>query len=391
MIRAGAWGRAGERALVLALVLVGAQASVGCGGGSAQRPASDALGEMERVRAAPGAAEGRDLAPQAYARAEAERAAAQKAKDAGDDTGASLYADRAIAAYNHALVLARLSRATRELADAQQSAGTATEQAKKLVAQHADIDREADALDKQVKVAREMLLPAPSGPADGAREAARLVAARALAMQARLLCGSARLIGSSVPGLPEAEQDLAAVEKQLEAAPARTAGASIDAAARVRASCLAALTKARRASDGASSGLADALLSELSAAGGWEPSRDERGVVVTLRGAFPAGQGATLTKDVEAKLKELGHVAAAHPTFAIQVVVHDASAPSAAELNVDAQRGAAVAKALVAGGATAAKVKSETAGARAPLVDPQDATHRARNARIEIVFVAPGN
>jgi outer membrane protein OmpA-like peptidoglycan-associated protein len=377
-------------AIAFAMALGVGGSSAGCGGSGAQRPASDALGEMDRVRAAPGSQEGRELAPQAFAKAEGERAAAQKARDAGDDAGASLYADRAIAAYSHALVLARLSRATRELGDAQQAAGTANDQAKKLAAQHADIDREADALEKQVKVAREMLLPAPSGPVDAARRAARLVAARALAMQARLLCGSARLLASPVPapGLSDAETELASVEKQLDGAAPKSGSASIDAAARVRASCLAALTKTRRATDGASPGAGDALLTELSAAGGWDPARDERGVVVTLRGAF---QGASLTKDADAKLKELGRVAAAHPTFAIQVVVHDASAPSAAELTADAQRGDAAAKALVAGGAIATKVKTETAGARAPLVDPADAAHRARNARIEIVFVTPGS
>jgi outer membrane protein OmpA-like peptidoglycan-associated protein len=47
-------------------------------------------------------------------------------------------------------------------------------------------------------------------------------------------------------------------------------------------------------------------------------------------------------------------------------------------------------KTLVAGGA-GAKIKSETAGASAPLVDPQDPKGRARNARLEVVFVAPSN
>ena len=367
----------------------------GCAKGGASRPAGDPLGEMDRVRVAPGAQEGRELAPQEFAKAEAERAAAQKARAAGDDTGASLYAERAIATYGHALVLARLARATRELADAQQVLDGESARATKLAAQRADIDRDADALEKQVTVAHELLLPAPSGPADPAREAARLVAARALAMQARLLCGSARLVSSSAAGLAEAEQDLTTVEKQLDAAAsAKSARGSIDASARVRAACLAALSKARRAPDGAAPGAADALLGELSAAGGWEPTRDERGVVVTLRGIFQGGQGArgaTLTKEGEAKLKELGLVANAHPTFALQIVVHDATPPSAAELTADAQRGDAVAKALTSGGSSASKVKIETAGARAPVLDPSDAAHRARNARIEIVFVPPSH
>ena len=234
-------------------------------------------------------------------------------------------------------------------------------------------------------IAREMLLPAPSGPADPQREAARRVAARALALQARLLCGSARLLTPTLAGLGEAETELADVEK---AADASSGAAPIDAAARARAKCLGLLTRARRGegdSAGGAAGQADVLLAELSAAGGWDPLRDERGVVVALRDGFI---GITLTAEAQAKVKELGRVALAHPTYAIQVVVHDGSPPSRAELASDAQRADAVVKALVEAGVPATKVKGETAGARAPLVDPADQHHHARNARVEVVFVS---
>ena len=75
-----------------------------------------------------------------------------------------------------------------------------------------------------------------------------------------------------------------------------------------------------------------------------------------------------------------------HPTFAVQVVVHDAAPPSAAESTADARRGEAVVKALHDGGA--AKTKIEQAGARGPLFDPSDAKRREKNARVEIVFVS---
>ena len=79
-----------------------------------------------------------------------------------------------------------------------------------------------------------------------------------------------------------------------------------------------------------------------------------------------------------------------HPTFAVQVVLHDAQAPSAGDKQTNEKRGEAVAQALVAGGVTASKVKVEQAGAKAPVVDPRDARHRDRNARVEIVFVSSG-
>jgi outer membrane protein OmpA-like peptidoglycan-associated protein len=75
----------------------------------------------------------------------------------------------------------------------------------------------------------------------------------------------------------------------------------------------------------------------------------------------------------------------------VQIVVHDADKPGAAEQSANAKRGDAVKKALVDGGAAAAKIRIEQAGARAPLVDPQDAKHRERNARVEIVFIAPAS
>jgi hypothetical protein len=233
-----------------------------------------------------------------------------------------------------------------------------------------------------------MLLPAPSGPADPQREAARRVAARALAVQARLLCASARLLSPQLAGLAEQDKALADLDQKLDQT---TAAAPIDDAARARATCLHLLTLGRRTTAvGADGGVAlsdaDALLAELSASGGWDPSRDERGVIVTLRDLF---SGNALTSDAATKLDKLGKVAAAHPTFAVQVVVHDAAPPSAAETVADKARADAIVKALVAGGANAAVTKGEIAGAGAPVVDPADGQNRARNARVEVVFIAP--
>ena len=111
-------------------------------------------------------------------------------------------------------------------------------------------------------------------------------------------------------------------------------------------------------------------------------------MVVTLRSAF---KGEKLTPEAEASVKDLGRVAAAHPTFAVQVVFHDAQPPSAADLAINRKRGESIVQALVAGGIAATKVKVEQAGNRAPVVDPKDARHRDRNARVEIVFVSSGS
>jgi hypothetical protein len=373
------------RASVVAVVLA---LSAGCGGAS-QRTAIASMGEMDRVRMAPAAKDGANLAPLAFARAEQERKLAQQSYDAGDDVAASLHADRAIAAYEHAFVLARLAKATNDASDAKTANDAADAQADKLEATRVALEHEAQGLEEQIVVARELLLPAPTGPADPARAAARLVAARALATQARLLCNAAQLLVPTATGLAEAQKAVVDLDAALEPGGKRAAGASplIDVAARARAGCLEVLTTARRSADSSSTGLADSLLAELSAAGGWDPVRDERGVVVTLRDLF---KGAALTPDGQKKLGDLGRVAGAHSTFAVQVVVHDAAPPSAAEAADDQKRADAAVQALVAGGASASKVKGETAGARAPIVSPNDAKARTRNARLDVVFVAPG-
>jgi flagellar motor protein MotB len=352
------------------------------------------LDEVERVRTTDAAKESATRAPEAYARAEQERAFARAAHAAGDDVAANLHAERAMAAYGHAEAVARLARAVADLADAQKALDDATVEEQSLAASRAKLDLEAQDLERRVEIARDRLLPAPSSQATADRETARLAAARSLAVEARLLCEAARLVGPSAPGLTEAQGEVEKLDARLgPASPtspaagprAGTRSEVIDDAGLARAHCLDVLTRSRRAAT-VNQGDPDALLSELSASGGWDPTRDERGVVVTLRGVY---QGATLSDAGEAKLESLGRVAAAHPSFGIQVVVHDAQPPSGKD-GIDARRGEAAVKALVTGGATAARVKAELVGARAPTVDPGDSRLRGRNERIDIVFVVGG-
>lgn len=360
---------------------------IGCGG-AVVTSSTAKVSEAERTRTGLQGRDAQTLAPQAFAEADQALRAAKEAERAGDTTAAELHAERAVAAYQHAVALARLARATEDETQAKQALSQTIEQSQRYAAARMVAEREADDLDKQLKVAREAERPGASGPTDPERERARLVAARSLATQARLLCSAARLVSPQAPGLGEAEAAATDLEKKLEASPKP---APIDAAGRTRAACLTVLTKARRAG-GAEADQADALLGELSRSSDpkaksvtdLSPSRDERGVVVTLRALF---KGDKLAPEGETVLKDLGRVAAAHPTFGIQIVIHDASPPSATEVALDKKRGEAVSKALVDGGASAAKTKIELAGARAPVLDPSDAKRRDRNARVEIVFV----
>jgi hypothetical protein len=368
--------------------LLGLSGLTGCGA-TTMRVAS--LDEVERVRATDATRDAAARAPEVYARAEQERDFARAAHAAGDDVAANLHAERAMAAYGHAGAVARLARAIADLTDAQKALDDATAQEQSLAASRAKLDLEAQELEHRVEIARSRLLPAASGEAVADREAARLAASRSLTIEARLLCGAARLVGAQADGLAEAEDEVDRLDARLRSlpSPAPAKGAAraevIDAAGLARAHCLYVLTRARRTA-GHDDGGADALLSELSVSGGWDPTRDERGVIVTLRSMF---QGTKLTDDGEAKLESLGRVAAAHPGFGVQVVVHDAQAPAAKDES-DARRADATVKALVTGGAAAARVKAELAGAGAPAIDPSDGRLRVRNERIDVVFVAGG-
>jgi outer membrane protein OmpA-like peptidoglycan-associated protein len=374
---------------VTALVLVVATSA--CGGAVA--PGARSVSDAEQMRTALNGKDSQAVAPEAFTAANQELALAKQAQAADDETGASLHGDRALALYNQAIAIARLARATREETAAGEALARESELAQRFTAQRKAVDLEADDLEKKLRVAREAQLPASSGRADPDRERARVVAAHSLVTQARLLCSAARLVSADAPGLRDAETAVATLEKQIDTSKTVV---TIDPAARARAACLTSLSKARRAG-GADADQSDTLLSELSQSDDPKavrrvrdlaPTRDERGVVVTMRSAF---KGDKLTPEAEASLKDLGRVAAAHPTFAVQVVVHDASAPSAGEVLANEKRGEAVVSALVGAGAAATKVKTEQAGAKAPVVDPRDSRHRDRNARIEVVFVSSGS
>ncbi|WP_437929206.1 hypothetical protein WMF37_08035 [Sorangium sp. So ce291] len=423
-------------------------------GACAPIPRPAVLDELEHVRAGAVAAESKRYAPGAFARAEKLRGEALAALDKKDRSGAQILGEHSIAAHAYAHALSRVARAEAAETEAKAQSSTGEASLAGLEAEQARVAAEVDALDMRIKVARDAQPVVPSGKADADREKARLAAARSLALQARLLCGAARLLiapaepASAQPATaqptsaqpagaqpattqPTAAQPAGAqpattqptavqpattqpasadLVAQLDAATAairkldaelaesgsaRAIPAPIDQASRARAGCLAALTAARRAATPVTRapGAGDALLAELSAAGTWSPVRDDRGIVVTLRGLFA---GNALTKAGEARLRDLARVAAAHPSFPVAVVVHTDRDISSREEPAWSARADAVVRALgPAPGASAAGASPATqpiapfiAGSAAPVVDP-GGTERARNARVEVVFVTP--
>ena len=324
------------------------------------------------------AREAEQFAPQAFLHAERLREQAHSAYRGDDLPVAQILSEHAIAAYNHAFVLARLAKAEHRKTRAQQDLEAAKKELDQLDEQQKRVAAEADDLEMRIKVARDAEPLGPNEPTSPQRERARLDAARSLALQARLLCASTRLLEGEKDTVQEQMKALDALDATLAGRPEV---APIDAAVRLRSACLERLTLTRRAAarDSPAAGAADALLAELGDAGGLFVFRDDRGVVVTLRGLF--SRGAELTAASESQLERLGRVAKAHPTFPVLVVVHG---PSGAQ---DEARARSVVHALESAGAT--RVEVHLAGDVQPVVDPNRQGAKERNVRIEVVFVAP--
>lgn len=313
--------------------------------------------------------------PDAIKEGDNEAALARKAQSDGDMVLADLYAERAMAAYARAEAISRLARAEKALVDH----GAALEKAETdRRAFHADrIQAEAKGaeLERELILLKDSSTPESSAKADPKREAARLVAAGSLALDARLLCSAAKLAGAPADALNSLEGELATLERSIETRKA-SGGPAIDSAGRLRAKCLTLLTSARRASAENSISKTDALLSEISASalGRFLPSRDERGVVVRISAA---------PSDAKAVYREVAQVSKAHPEFPLQVVQHDATATPNESKRLDA-----IVSLLIEAGVDRSRIASFSAGTRAPLTDPADASKRAQNARVEIVFVS---
>ncbi|MEZ4234098.1 MAG: hypothetical protein R3B89_33295 [Polyangiaceae bacterium] len=354
------------------LVLGSAIALISCA--SAPRP--PVLGQADQVALGPKASEAKSEAPQAFAHAEKLRREADQAFEDGDQAAAEILAERSIAAYSHAFVLVRLSRAEERLAKVKADLATAQADLTKLDKQQAEVAREAEALELRLKVARDAVPLTPNEPASADREAARLEAARALAAQARLLCVSAWLIAPDTKDIKASIESADALAKSLEKGPRPT---PIDDAIKLRSGCLKQLTVARRAATASAraSSEQDELLKALSDRGDLEPHRDDRGVVVTLRGLY---QGNKLAKDARLRLEALAKVAKANPRFPVLISVHEGGADTKAS---------ELAKTLSDLGAP--RVDARGIGDRLPLVPGRLRGAAQRNTRVEIVFISPIN
>ncbi len=347
----------------------------------ASAPRPRVMNDVDAVSQGAQAEEAARLAPQAHAQAELLKQKAERAYQDGDSASAEIVSEHALAAYSHAFVLARLARAESELKKARTELSKARTALADLDEKQKRVGAEADAVELRVKVARDAIPLSPNTPASPEREKARLSSARSLTSQARLLCMATRLLDPKHDGLVADLDKVTDLEKTLAAAPKN---APIDDAIAVRSACLQHLTVVRRPKTRATvaASVADALLADLAQSGELHPFRDDRGVVVTLRGLF-SGDG-KLKTDAAKAIEMLGRVAKAHPDFPVLVVVHSSSGRTG---EAEKRQGQGVADALHRAGAPKAEVA--TVGSAQPIVDPARSGSSGKNDRIEIVFVAP--
>ncbi len=371
------------RALVLSPLLLAT--FVAC---AATTPRPRVLGEAEAAAESPASKESAQFAPQAHANAEKLRHAADAAQAQGDFSGAQILGEHSIAAYQRAFVLARYVKAEQRLADAEAAQAKIKQRLTELEEQQQRLSAEADGLELRIKVTldKEPLEKMPEASPE--RVQARLQAARALASEARLLCLATELLAPAQPSLGKARENLAKLELDL------SQGAKKDdvfpRATTARSACLTELTLARRpvTAKAPEAGVTDRLLVELTETQKLFAFRDDRGVVVSLRGLVDA-QGVP-TKEGAALLELLGRTAKAHPDFPLLVVVHTAGGGTAKDKGQDktaAAQAKGVTSALEKAGASV--VRSDVAGSAQPVADTRLPGAAERNARIEVVFVSP--
>ena len=349
-------------------------------GGCAPPPRPAALAQAQSVRTTPGMREASTLVPQAVAHADSVLREAQEAYDRGELAAADILAERSVVAYERAAVLARIVRASSSAARANEELSTARNEMASLEAERRRLEADIDTTEQLIRVINDAQPITPSKPGQHPREAARMKACRSIIVDARLLCASTRLVSPEVRGLAEAEAEVKRLEDALAQWPQP---APIDESLRARTACLSLLTLARRTAPMGSSGLADILLTELSSLDGVEPYRDDRGIVVVLRGN-------TTDAPTQARLRAIVAAAAKFPDFPLLIVSHTRGKPSRAELDRAKQRGDDAVRALEAGGVPGTRVSTEQAAGDRPIVhDPIPAPRNSKNERIEVVFVAP--
>lgn len=347
---------------------------------TAPRPAI--LADLDAVRAQTGMNELAALVPQAEARAEKLRTDAEAEWPKGHTATAEILAERAMVAYADLRELGRVVRADQRLLTAKTALHQAELELLKLEADQKKAAAEAADYEAQLQVEREAEAIADPKRSTPDREQARFVATKTALTQAKLLCVSANLLSGRSSA--DAASDATAALAEVEALEAKTSSgkqpAPIREAILARSRCQQKLTEVRRPAQMSSptSEKPDQLFVELAQAG-FAPSRDDRGIVVTLSQAFT---GNSLDSKLPPKLAELGRLSQNHGETPVLIVAHSKKGEAKA---IDQQRGDVAAAKLREAGVKNLVVQA--VGGRLPRASSSDLGAASLNERLEIIFV----
>lgn len=349
----------------------------------ASAPLPKSITALDELAHSPRGSEAEQLAPQAFQHARELATQARAAHDAGDTELAELLSEQSRAQFEQAFALARAAKADTRLQAAKKTVDESRTALAAIDAQQTELTAEAEALELRARVVRDALPLATSGRATAEREGARRDAARSLLTDARLLCVAVQLLGGEAEAAKKQLETVGVLERKIDT---RSGLTPIDESVQLRSACLSLLSATRRGNEERTSDTAqrplpvDALLDELSRAG-YEPQRDDRGVVVSLRDAFA---GKAVGTAAQGRLGELARVAQAHAGYPLLLVLHSARSGSEAS---DRERLQAAEQSLRSAGASS--VRGELVGATQPLVPPGHRDAASENARLEVVFIAP--
>lgn len=350
--------------------------------GCATNPPPASVERAEAASESPAMAEARLRVPEAVGRADQLRSEARTLLEAGNKPESALVAEQAEVAYRMALVLAERTTAETRRKSAEEEVRKAERELAELEAEQQRLTADADAFERKALVLANLETPSDVEKMSVERQIARRKAALELTSEARALCLVAKVLDGGNERLSSLDaettklwDELAVGANQKDVYPRAT---------RLRNDCLTVLTAIRRpeTQKAPEEGRPDRLLRALSETGQFFALRDDRGIVVTLR-SNELGDRAFSPETVE-RLGLLANVAKEHRDFPLLVVAHGAKKGDDKAARRDLER---VRTALLEAGAP--RVETLLAGYAEPVVSPKLPGSEARNARVEIVFMAP--
>lgn len=321
---------------------------VGC---AATRPRLPELMRLDREMQGPVARHVQRYAPEAYAEfARAVRAAEEAAARSPEE--AALRAAEAEVILQWAATQARGAQARARVAEADRRRREAEIDAARMEQQAAVINREVDdrlEAQRAVARARRMVSTPQAIP-----RAERLQAAAEVRQQAELVLAAAALLGAEETARARVAE---AIRHAEEVARGNDGTAALVAAGRALVMAETLVRQTRTAHPGPEGGTDGVqLASELSDSGGFEPRRDERGVIAVMRGLF--GPRNALTPSARGRIETMARLLQGHGDVRVRVEAYVGGPRQAVAERVALARARAVVDALVRAGVPASRLQA---------------------------------